>query len=91
MKFEIGKYYEHTSGKQIHILCETVTEAFGKCLMCESSGGIIYPVGLTEEYSANYKLISRERFLLSNFNFDKKTLKKLQRKEKINNIYYEHL
>ena len=37
MKFEVGKYYIHKSGMQIHILCEAETALYGNTLIAETN------------------------------------------------------
>ena len=38
MKFEIGKYYRHTTGRDLAILCEAETTIRGKGLVAETNG-----------------------------------------------------
>jgi len=37
MKFEIGKYYRHTTGYELAILCEAETTIRGKGLLAETN------------------------------------------------------
>ncbi len=62
IKFEIGKYYEHTTGRKLSILCEVETYYHGKCLLGETDLGELVPVGTTEEYAVNYHEISENQF-----------------------------
>lgn len=58
MKFQIGKYYQHTSGEIICILCEIHTFFHGACLLAEVDTGRLRPVGTDAESSQNWHLVS---------------------------------
>ena len=62
IKFEIGKYYQHTSGKKIHILCEQATTFFGKALLAEDNKGEFLAVGKDKEHAINWKEIQKVNF-----------------------------
>ena len=58
MKFEIGKYYEHTTGKKLHIITgykrgESVM-SMGPGLVAEEPDGGIVLVGSDEESAMNH-------------------------------------
>ena len=38
MKFEIGKYYRHSAGGDLSILCEANTTLYGESLLAERAG-----------------------------------------------------
>ena len=67
MKFEVGKFYKHTTGHCLAILCEQETTMYGKTLLaehtCEGDGFIA--VGMDEARAINYHEISREEWLLN--------------------------
>lgn len=64
MEFEVGKYYEHSSGEQIAIVGEVETTLFGTCLVAESSNHArLKPVGKGESYAENWKEIDKERWM----------------------------
>ncbi|CAM2954106.1 hypothetical protein PASE110613_09355 [Paenibacillus sediminis] len=67
MEFEVGKYYEHTTGEQISIVGEIVTTLYGKCLVAESSESPdLKPVGKGDYYAENWHEISHVEWM-SNF------------------------
>jgi hypothetical protein len=43
--FEIGKFYEHSSGKTLKIISAGITDAHGWCLIGEDGKGLLQPVG----------------------------------------------
>jgi len=63
IKFEIGKYYEHTTGNKIYICGELVTYMWGKCLVAESNKTELVVVGKYENSSVNYKEIPKEEYM----------------------------
>ena len=62
--FEIGKYYRHTSGKMMHILCEAETTLYGKTLLAETFGQGEYfrAVGKGKSYCINFVEISKDEW-----------------------------
>ena len=55
MVFEIGKYYKHTTGVLMHVLCEEETTMYGKGLLAD--GGMVElftVVGNTEDAAVNW-------------------------------------
>lgn len=62
IKFEVGKYYEHTTGSKLSIICEVETYYHGKCLLGETETGELVPVGTTKENAINYHEISESQF-----------------------------
>lgn len=64
MIFEIGKYYEHTTGRQLAILGELETTMFGKCLIAEQNDGPNFiSVGRDSTSADNYHEISKEKWM----------------------------
>jgi hypothetical protein len=63
MKFEIGKYYEHTTGHIINPLVEAETTLYGKTLIAEDSQGTLIAVGQDEDSTANYIEISKDKWM----------------------------
>jgi len=64
MIFEIGKYYEHTTGNQLAILGELETTMFGKCLIAEQSNSNFFTsVGRDTNSADNWHEISREKWM----------------------------
>lgn len=62
--FEVGKCYEHNTGKRIHIVAEAELDIyFSPCLIAETDSGGIIPVGKSEENAVNYHEITREEWL----------------------------
>lgn len=91
MIFEIGKAYEHSSGKQIYICGKINTIGFGKCYMAEVGGSLEFrPVGIGESYTDNYFEIPVEKFKLINFELDEKDKKCCLRKLKIERVLNEN-
>lgn len=62
--FEVGKCYEHNTGKRIHIVAEAELDIyFSPCLIAETDSGSIISVGKSEENAVNYHEITREEWL----------------------------
>lgn len=57
MVFEIGKYYKHSGGGFLHILCEAKTTMWVDALVAETSGHDhgIAPVGKDECSAQNWE------------------------------------
>lgn len=55
MRFEIGKCYQHTSGKKMRIIAEIETHFYGRCLLGETDGGDLVPVGEGESHFENWQ------------------------------------
>ncbi len=63
MGFEAGKYYRHTTGKEIHVLTEVETTQWGKILIAEANfNSEIIAVGTYIGSAVNYSEISREEW-----------------------------
>lgn len=58
MKFQIGKYYQHGTGRVICILCEIHTFFHGSCLLAEEDTGELTPVGTDETSAQNWHQVS---------------------------------
>ena len=64
MVFEVGKCYEHNSGERMHVVAEVELDIYvSPCLIAETDGGNIIPVGKTDEYAVNFREITREEWL----------------------------
>ena len=74
MKFEIGKYYQHTTGQKLRILCEAETTYHGNAMICEFDDGELRPVGYTEDAAVNYVEIPKNMWMRCQ---QKKELKEL--------------
>lgn len=62
--FEIGKYYQHSMGRRISILCWAETYFHGRCMIAEESDGCFTPVGADEANAVNWEEISREQWVV---------------------------
>jgi len=92
MIFELGKAYEHSSGKQIYICGKMNTIGYGKCYMAEVGGSLHFqPVGIGESYTDNYVEIPVEKFKLNNFELEKKDKIYCLRKLKIERVLNEKI
>lgn len=65
MKFELGKYYQHTTGTKIHICGLGETYYHGRCFVGENNNGELSPVGSDESSAVNFHEISKEEFIMS--------------------------
>lgn len=66
MKFEVGKYYRHTTGQKLHVLGELETTMWGKTLIGESDWrSELIPVGQTDDNAVNWSEIDREEWMKS--------------------------
>ena len=54
MKFEIGKYYQHTSGTIMNIIGPVKTFFYGDGLLSESDDGSLMAVGQSEDATINW-------------------------------------
>jgi hypothetical protein len=77
MKFELGKFYEHTTGSRLYIAGVMQSMFYGMTFVGEDEYGEFSPVGSTEDNAVNYKEITKEQFL------DKATRKSLHHKTSI--------
>lgn len=63
MKFELGKYYKHTTGTMLHVIASAETTMFGDALIAEESGQIDFKaVGKDESHSVNYTEIDKKEW-----------------------------
>ncbi len=63
-KFEIGKYYKHSGGRMIHILCEAKTTVYGITLVAEEVGNEnLIPVGKSKDNAINWEIAKKEEWL----------------------------
>jgi len=64
MQFEVSKSYRHSTGNEIHILCEVDTSAaYGRCFLAEDKEGNIIPLGIEECNDEGYSEIPFSDFL----------------------------
>ena len=71
MKFELGKYYQHTTGCKLHICGIADTRIYGICFVGESDLGTLYHIGSEEEKAVNHAEITKEEFLYRNKGVDR--------------------
>ena len=58
MKFEIGKYYQHSQGQVIHIVGRLPTFFYGEGLVSEGDDGNLSRIGEDEDSAVNWKEVS---------------------------------
>ncbi len=58
MKFQIGRFYQHSSGKVIRIIDKTSTFFHGHCLLAECDNGKLIPISRDESATDNYHEVS---------------------------------
>lgn len=63
MRFELGKYYQHTTGAKLYICGVGDTHYHGNSFIGENENGELSPVGRHEENAINFKEISKEEFV----------------------------
>lgn len=63
MKFELGKYYQHTTGAKLYICGLSETYYHGRCFIGENEHGELSPIGSSEENAMNYHEINKEDFV----------------------------
>jgi len=64
MKFEVGKFYEHSGGGQIYICGGPIwTFGYGIGLVAEHPKEIYSIVGIDEANALNWHEISKEKYL----------------------------
>jgi hypothetical protein len=64
MKFEVGKFYKHTSGVCVAIRAKIKTTMWGETLVGESTEDVygLVPVGVDEESAVNFDEITEEEW-----------------------------
>lgn len=62
MKFELGKYYQHSGGQRLHMIALAQTRMYGLALLGEALDGSITPCGLDETNAVNWTEISLIEF-----------------------------
>lgn len=62
-RFELGKFYKHTTGEKLYICGVVDTNAYGKTLVGEDEYGNLIPIGNHEYATDNYHEITKEEFL----------------------------
>lgn len=63
MKFEVGKYYKHSTGELLHILDEVTSTLYGHCLVGESTRNYnLLPIGMDESNTMNYEEIDKDEW-----------------------------
>lgn len=63
MKFELGRYYKHTTGSKIFICGLADSIFYGRGLIAEDERGELSRVGDSEENTVNYAEITKEEFM----------------------------
>jgi hypothetical protein len=70
MKFEVGKFYKHASGKTLYIIAEVKTFLWGNTLIAEEGSykrglnGKLTAVGSKQYSAVNYCEITEKEFLM---------------------------
>ena len=64
MVFEVGKFYKHTTGRCLAILCQQETMMYGDTLIAEQSGTqeSFMAVGKDEDSAVNFHEISKDEW-----------------------------
>jgi hypothetical protein len=68
IKFELGKYYQHTTGSKLYICGIGETHFYGSSLIAENEYGELAPVGKNEENAVNYHEITKNEFIMDSDN-----------------------
>lgn len=67
MRFEIGKYYKHTTGSMLHIISAGKTTLYGWTHIAEQAGVNAYEtflaIGMDEDSAVNYTEIGEEEWM----------------------------
>jgi len=64
MKFQIGKFYRHTTGKEFSIVGTVRTTMFGDTLVAEQNDNVdLVAVGSDESATTNFVEISKEEWM----------------------------
>lgn len=65
MRFEIGKFYQHTSGQMISVVCQAETTMYGITFLAEQSDSPDFiSVGSdSDEYAENWEEITKEQWM----------------------------
>lgn len=68
-KFELGKCYEHSSGKQIYICGIVDTILYATCFVAEQNDSCeLAPIAMnSKDATANWKKLSKKKFIKKNF------------------------
>ena len=63
MKFEIGKYYQHSGlGLKIAVLTDATTTLWGRTLIAETSDNTLRPVGKDDASAINWHEIAKSEW-----------------------------
>ena len=64
MKFEVGKCYEHNSGRRMHVVTEAELDCYiSPCLIAERDDGELMPIDTDSEAAINWYEITRNEWL----------------------------
>lgn len=63
MVFELGKYYEHTTGSRLYIVGCMASYGYGMGYVGEDEWGNFHAVGKDEDNASNFSEITREEFI----------------------------
>jgi hypothetical protein len=64
MKFEVGKFYEHSSGGMMHIVGGLQTTIYGGCLVAEEfDSANLKPIGQDEGAAINWTETTKEKWM----------------------------
>lgn len=63
MKFELGKFYEHSGGGKLYMCGLANTKVYGLGLVAESPEGVYSIVGLDEVNAKNWQEINEKEYM----------------------------
>ena len=65
MKFELGKYYKHNTGEELHIvgIVETTLYGLGYAAETTTTPHELKVVGMREDHATNYFEITKEQWM----------------------------
>jgi len=65
MIFEVGKFYQHTTGEQLSVICETNTTLYGNnVLIAESNQSMNFkPLERDESFAVNWHEITKDEWM----------------------------
>lgn len=63
LRFQVGRFYEHSSGDKIHVLESLLTTMWRQTLVVEVAGGELRAVGSDSASAENYHEITYARWM----------------------------
>ena len=61
-RFEVGKYYQHNTGRVLHVLCKVMTTIYGYTMLAETPERIFVPVGSDTDAFCNWYEIAKDEW-----------------------------